>query len=117
MKTVTVEQFRSFNPCWLNTNKGTKRFNEIASIRQEWSALDILDLADVPHDDKMRAVLRPEFMTDSLMHEFACRCAERALSRIPNPDIRSITAISAKRAWLRGEITNDDLHAARTAAG
>jgi len=45
----------------------------------------------------------------AILHEFACRCAEEALKLVVNPDPRSMAAIAAKRAWLRGEITDDEL--------
>ena len=51
----------------------------------------------------------------AILHKFACRCAERA-ARTGNPDPRSVAAIGAKRAWLRGEITDEHLAAARGAA-
>ena len=51
-----------------------------------------------------------------ILHEFACRCAEYALSFVESPDSRSIAAIEAKRKWLRGEITDAELHAAQDAA-
>jgi len=35
---------------------------------------------------------------------------------VDNPDPRSIAAIEAKRKWLRGEITDKELDAARAAA-
>jgi hypothetical protein len=59
----------------------------------------------------------------NVLHEMACLCAEQALALIPNPDPRSMAAIKAKRAWLRGEITDlelagawDSAWAARAAA-
>lgn len=52
----------------------------------------------------------------NVLHEFACRCAEQALSLIPNPDPRSMAAIAAKRAWIKGEISNEQLDAAGAAA-
>ena len=57
-------------------------------------------------------------MTDatSILHEFACWAAERALNRIDNPDPRSVEAIQAKRKWMRGEITDAELAAAWAAA-
>jgi hypothetical protein len=51
-----------------------------------------------------------------ILHEFACWCAEGALRLVKNPDPRSVAAIAAKRAWLRGEITEKELAAARAAA-
>lgn len=112
MKTVTVEQFKSFRPCWLETVKGRKRFARIAAIRNEWTALDVLNLPDVSAQDKLWSVLREEFIEVPTLHEFSCRCAEYALSFVASPDPRSIAAIEAKRKWLRGEITDAELHAA-----
>ena len=112
MKTVTVEQFKSFRPCWLETEKGRKRFARIAAIRNEWTALDVLNLPDVSAQDKLWSVLREEFIEVPTLHEFSCRCAEYALSFVASPDPRSIAAIEAKRKWLRGEITDAELHAA-----
>ena len=116
MKTVTVEQFKSFRPCWLETAEGRERFARISAIRNEWTALDVLNLPYVSAQDKLWSVLREEFIKAPILHEFACRCAEYALSFVKNPDPRSIAAIEAKRKWLRGEITDTELYAARDAA-
>lgn len=116
MKTVTVGQFKSFRPCWLETAEGRKRFARIAAIRDEWTALDVLNLPDVSATEKLWSVLREEFIDAPILHEFACRCAEYALSFMDNPDPRSIAAIEAKRKWLRGEITDMELRVARDAA-
>ena len=116
MKTVTPEQFKGFGPCWLETAEGRKRFARIAAIRDEWTALDVLNLPNVSAADKLWSVLREEFIDAPILHEFACRCAEYALSFVDNPDPRSIAAIEAKRKWLRGEITDMELRAAWAAA-
>ena len=116
MKTVTVGQFKSFRPCWLETAGGREKFARIAAIRNEWTALDVLNLPDVSAQDKLWSVLREEFIDAPILHEFACRCAEYALSFVDNPDPRSIAAIDAKRKWLRGEIKDKELRAARAAA-
>ena len=116
MKTVTVEQFKKFRPCWLETAEGRADFARIAAIRDEWTAFDVLNLPDVSAADKLWSVLREEFIDAPILHEFACRCAEYALSFVDNPDPRSIAAIEAKRKWLRGEITDKELNAARAAA-
>ena len=116
MKTVTPEQFRKFGPCWLETAAGRKRYARVAAMRDEWSALDVLALDGVSTTDKLWAVLREEFIDAPVLHEYACRCAEYALTFVREPDSRSIAAIEAKRKWLRGEISNDDLTAARAAA-
>lgn len=116
MKTVTPEQFKEFGPCWLETAAGRKRYARVAAMRDEWSALDVLALDGVSNKDKLWAVLREEFIDAPVLHEYACRCAEYALTFVREPDSRSIAAIEAKRKWLRGEISNDDLTAARAAA-
>ena len=116
MKTVTPEQFKEFGPCWLETAEGRKRYARVAAMRDEWSALDVLALDGVSNEDKLWAVLREEFIDAPVLHEYACRCAEYALTFVREPDSRSIAAIEAKRKWLRGEISNDDLTAARAAA-
>ena len=116
MKTVTPEQFEEFCPCWLETAEGRKRYARVAAMRDEWSALDVLALDGVSNKDKLWAVLREEFIDAPVLHEYACRCAEYALTFVREPDSRSIAAIEAKRKWLRGEISNDDLTAARAAA-
>ena len=113
MKTVTVEQFRKFGPCWLETAEGRGKFARIAAIKNEWTALDVLNLPDVSVQDKFWSVLREEFIDAPILHEFACRCAEYALSFVESPDPRSIAAIEAKRKWLRGKITDAELDAAR----
>ena len=116
MKTVTVEQFRKFGPCWLETAEGREKFARIAAIKNEWTALDVLNLPDVSVQDKFWSVLREEFIEAPILHEFACRCAEYALSFVEGSDPRSIAAIEAKRKWLRGEITDAELAAACDAA-
>ena len=116
MKTVTPEQFKEFGPCWLKTAAGRKRYARVAAMRDEWNALDVLALDGVSNEDKLWAVLREEFIDAPVLHEYACRCAEYALTFVREPDSRSIAAIEAKRKWLRGEISNDDLTAARAAA-
>ena len=116
MKTVTPEQFKGFGPCWLEDAAGRERFASIAALRAEWTALDVLNLPNVSAGDKLWSVLREEFIDAPILHEFACRCAEYALSFVDNPDPRSIAAIDAKRKWLRGEIKDKELRAAWAAA-
>ena len=111
MKTVTIEQFMSFEPCY-----SEERVCELAGGKTEWTALDVLRLEQVPVVNRFWAVLREEFIDAPILHEFACRCAEKALTLVDNPDQRSIDAIAAKRAWMRGEITDEQLDAAGSAA-
>ena len=71
-------------------------------------------------DDKLCARSRMVLWianADNLLHEFACLCAERALKQAKVEDKRSWAAIQAKRDWLAGKITDDELDAAGAAAG
>lgn len=120
MKTITYDDFVSFKPCWLADEE--ERYEYAAQLaryramRDEWSAIDILRLDDVDVEDRMWLVLREELIDAPFLHEFACRCAERALSRIDKPDERSVAAIEARRKWMRGEISDDEMDAACAAA-
>ena len=49
-------------------------------------------------------------------HELACDFAERALKYVPKGEDRPRLAIEAKRKWLKGEISDAELAAARNAA-
>jgi hypothetical protein len=56
---------------------------------------------------------------DKTLHEFAIWCAEQCLHEFEKKypdDLRPRQAIEAKRKWLKGEISNEDLDAARSAA-
>jgi len=111
LKTVTVTGFMKFKPCY-----NRAKIKEIAGDKKYWTALDILRIESVSSANKLWAVLREELIDAPILHEFACRCAENALKLVDNPDPRSVAAIEAKRAWLRGEIDNNQLDAAWDAA-
>ncbi len=112
--TCTVADILSWGPC---ARYYEARIRELFAGRERLTARDILDL-EIPAGDRMWAVLRENLIPAPMLHEFACRCAERALELLPaeQRDPRSLAAIAAKRAWLRGEITNKRLAAAMDAA-
>ena len=120
MKTITYEDFVSFNPCWLTDDEELdEHADQLAgyrAMRDEWSALDILRLDEVDAEDRLWLVLREELIDAPILHKFACRCAEMALSRIDKPDEQRVAAIEEKRKWLRGEISDDGMAAAMDAA-
>lgn len=114
---VTLDEFLSFNPCWMGDEQGRRRLRYYARrLGGSADALEILALRRIPAGDRLWAVLRDEFIPAPILHEIACRCAEDALSRIDNPDPRSIHAIAVKRRWIAGEATDAELAAARAAA-
>lgn len=113
---VTPSNFRKFKPVWLKTAEGRARFRRVAALRAEWNALDVLDLEDVRGYEKLWSVLRKAFLPELLLHEYACRCAEWALSFVDSPDPRSVEAIRVKRRWMCGEVTDLELGFARVVA-
>jgi hypothetical protein len=110
---MTVKQFIALEPC---DDYPEERIREIAGDKAEWSALDIAGLEDIPARDRLWAVLREELIDAAILHEFACRCAEKSLALIENPDPRFVEAVAVKRRWLKGEATDGELAAARSAA-
>ena len=116
MKTVTYEEFLKLNP-WLEEEGKAEQIKACFDrFEGKVSALDILNLDNVSAEDRLWTVLREEFIPAPILHEFACVCAEYALTLIENPDPRSIKAVEVKRAWMRGEATDGELDTARAAA-
>ena len=116
MKTVTLERFLTFNPCWLEEVGGEERLREIGSRKKEWTALDVLALEEVSAGDRLRAVVREDFISKNVLFEFALLCAEHALITAKVTDERCWNAIKVKRAWMCGEASDGELVAARAAA-
>ena len=79
MKTVTLEQFKTFEPCWLETEEGRKRLEEIGSRKEEWTAIDVLNLEEVSLVNRLWSVLREEFISNKVLRNFSRVCEERAL--------------------------------------
>ena len=116
MKTITLKAFKKLNPCWLESDEKSSKLEEIGLRKDRWSAVDILRLSNDEVSAEDRLWSARWLIDDKIMHEFACRCAEEALKLVESPDPRSVAAIAAKRAWLRGEINDEQLAAARDAA-
>ena len=116
MKTATYEEFLEFAPYWVGVEEVGQIKAHFDRFGGRMSALDILNLDDISAENKLWSVLREEFIPAPILHEFACVCAEHALTLIDNPDPRSVKAIEVKRAWMRGEATDKELDTARYAA-
>ena len=67
------------------------------------------------HDKNVSSIRRHLVVLDisHTLHQFASWCAEQALALIDEPDPRSLTALQAKRLWLDGKATDDELAAVR----
>ena len=85
--------------------------------KKTFTALDLLEMDGFQDNLKLTLVLYDfDLIPKEVCNEFACRCAERALSRVENPDPRSVAAIAAKRAWVHGKMTDAELQSAWYAA-
>lgn len=114
MKTVTYEEFLLFVPERIFDEESVKAYFD--RFGGKMSALDILKLDDVSAEDKLSIGLEEELIPSPILHEFACVCAEYALSIVKEPDPCCVKTIEVKRAWLRGEATKGDLAIAQYAA-
>ena len=97
MKKVDIKTVMSWNPCSSYTEDRIKKlFGRLKTL----SVKQILDL-DIPHNDKLWAVLRVEFFTKNELVLIACDFAEEVLpifeSAYPTDD-RPRNAIAAARA-------------------
>lgn len=108
---MTVEEVCALDHCY----DSSADIHALAGGQDTWSALEILDHPDVPFDDKLWLVLREDLIPAPMLHEIACRFAETVSHLWEDPRCRA--AVDAKRAWLRGEIDDVELAAAREAAG
>lgn len=96
-------------------------FRKLCAGRECLTGKDVLDL-DIPEYYKHDIIIRSGLIPEQLQHELACRVAEQAFEYVskvdPNyePDPASLAALETKRAWLRGEATDEQLTAARSAA-
>jgi hypothetical protein len=110
-------------PCgWDGSGTGPYTEKYVRSLfgrRKYMTALRALDL-DIPDEDKLWFVLRPEVIDDVTLRLLSCDFAERALKRErragQEPDERSWNAIRVSRRYARGKATDEELAAARAAA-
>lgn len=92
----------------MDLQEAIRRIAEVERARQDetWSIPDGLM-------DALVASIPPTAKLQPLLHEFAVRCAERAVQCAreagKEPDPRSLAAIEAKRRWLRGEASDKEL--------
>ena len=109
MKTITLDLIRSFGPCYDPSKY-------VSNPNWKGDVIKVLNNPNVPAADKIWLVVRPEFMSDKLLHIFACEVAEQALKQHNIKNKRSWKAIQVKRLWLEGKATDQELRLAREQA-
>lgn len=111
---VTLDEFLSFKPCWLDDERGRRRLRYYArKLGGSADALEILALRMIPAEDRLWAVLRAEFIPAPILHEFACRCEELAAAEAAAWVARTSAQDAVEAATLAAQTAT---WAARTAA-
>jgi len=101
MKKITVREIMKLGPCsYYSEEKVTDLIGEGKT------PLEILDL-EIPKSDKFWLLLRPESIPLRQLHTLACDFAQEVAYL--NPDPRVQAAIDAKRLWIDGKITDEEL--------
>ena len=99
MKTLTVDEIMSWKPC---EDYPRSRIVELFSGRDQITPVDVLKM-DIPHLDKLWAVLRSEIFRDIDLQFMACDFVESILDLLPNDDCQLISsALNRKRESIRG---------------
>ena len=115
---VTVDRMHAKHPCGWNKEDDGDNYT-IERITRLWDGmpartlLEILDL-DISAADRIWAVTR--FLPDRENRLFAVWCARDKLSRIDNPDPRSIAACAVAERYAHGKATDEELSVANAAA-
>ena len=99
---------RSNNPC----------YDPARYLPEGWegSVKGILRHRDIPANDKLWVVFRKDLLDDKTLRLFAVACARRALARVKNPDLRSLSTCDVAEAFANGITTREELTLARAAA-
>lgn len=106
MKTFSYAEIKKWSPC----------YDPIKYIPETWigTALDILDLKDVPTADRLWVVLRTDLVSEKCMRLFAVWCARQVQHLMK--DSRSIAALDVVERFVNGEASNEARAAAEGAA-
>lgn len=106
VKTYTIVDIRALHPCYDPTRY----------LPEDWSgtAADVLRVTECPAIDRLWVVLH--WIDDRTLRLFACWCARQALALDPQPDPRSVEAVSIAERFAAGEVDSGQLAAASDAA-
>lgn len=106
MKTITIEDIRSWNPCYDPSRHLSKKW--------EGTTIDILEHETIPPQDKLWVVCREEVISAKTLRLFAVWCARQVQHLMT--DERSINAIDVAERYANGQATDEELAAASDAA-
>jgi len=106
MKKFTIEDIRSWDPCY-----DPKKY-----LKEDWSgtAVDLLDTKEIPFEDRLWVIFRTELVSEKVMRLFAVWCARQVQHLMK--DKRSLDALDVAERFANGEVTKEELDAAWDAA-
>jgi len=99
MKKITVREIMKLSPCYTK-----EQVKDLIGSRK--TPLEILDL-EISKSDKFWLLLRSDYISERNLHLLACDFAQEVVYL--KPDIRVQAAIDAKRLWIDGKITDEEL--------
>lgn len=112
---INLDYIMQFDPC----QDGIDEYIDAGHEKFNGTIIEFLDLEGVSDSNKLWVVLREEIIPEKDLHDFACKFAESVLhlfeDKYPDDD-RPRKAIQAKRDYIAGKISKDELRAARFAA-
>jgi hypothetical protein len=106
MKTFTIDDIRSWKPC----------YDPGRHLPEGWSgtALDILRIETIPPKDCLWVVCRDGLLSDNIFRLFAVKCARQVQHLMTDP--RSLKALDVAEAFAYGKATQDEVKDAWAAA-
>jgi hypothetical protein len=110
-KTISNKIIRTFNPCY-DPSEVIKEENEELTVK-EWVEKY---RSMVSSEDILWLLLRKEFLSEKDLILFVVWCAREVLKLIENPDERIVEACNVAEKYANGEVTKEELLAARDAA-
>ena len=108
MRTVTLNDIRSFGPC----------YDPVKYLPENWegTAIDILNVTACTAEDRLWVVLRNDFLSDRDLRLFAVWCARQALAIPGNESEVCSNTCYVAEMYANGEATEEELASARNAA-
>jgi len=101
MKKITVREIMKFGPC-----DRYNVFTVFKLIKFGKTPLEILDLP-ISKSDKFWLLLRSDYIPEKQLHLLACDFAQEVAYLNSDPGVQA--AIDAKRLWIDGKITDEEL--------
>ena len=108
MKKITVEEIMKLKPC---SDYPEEKVKDL--IGNGKTPLEILDLP-ISKSDKFWLLLRSDYIPEKRLHLLACNFAQEVAHMNSDPSVQA--AIDAKRLWIDGKITDEELKKASDAA-